>query len=437
MIRLRFCPLALALLLGACKQLTPAPETISPSLATQAATIYEQRGPLSRISYFSSSIWVLADDFTVPAGETWTFDQVDFFGPTPSPVAFTVSIYADNSDSVGEILHTFKRTSTVTDGKHQVSFDQVTLGAGTYWLGFSTDRNVIWSTSDDRTIGYNLMQTSNPERPLRPRLYLNFTLQNNGNTPDTTAPTLSFATPAESAVYVQHELVDVSYSCADEDGGSGLESCAGSQADRSPLATGTPGAYTFTVTAKDVAGNETTVTHAYRVEAAVPTADTFVIDAEGLPNREIYGVRVGQGISGSERSGRVVVRGTRVVRNRFRPGQHAKVLDLWGGKRLGVGHNRTNQLNPGGGRLRFVFPTFAGGLVTAKGIILYNVTQPGAVVALYRGKRLVKRLAVPQGDAGAPVKLDLDEPGISVVTVFARFPVAADDLVFEVAKVQP
>lgn len=250
---------------------------------------------------------------------------------------------------------------------------------------------------------------------------------------DTTPPTITLTTPTDGATYTVGDTVTASYNCADE-GGSGLESCAGPVADGSALDTSTPGSYSFTVEAKDNAGNTASVTHGYTVAAPPePVFDRYTVDAEGLSSRIVYGVRVGQGMSGPTRPGRVSVGGQRVIGGTFRDGQTVKALDLWGGKRLAVMVNdKAAALNPGGAQLQFtVNPFFTQGLATVKSITLYNVVKPGMTVNLYRGKTLIKKLLVPVGRAGGPVTLTVHEPGVSIVSVFARFPFAVDDLVFE------
>jgi Bacterial pre-peptidase C-terminal domain len=88
--------------------------------------------------------------------------------------------------------------------------------------------------------------------------------------PDTTAPTIDLRTPADGASFAAGEVVVVDYDCADE-GGSGLASCEGDLADGETLDTSTPGDYGFSVTARDAAGNETSIGHAYTVQ---PPPDT-------------------------------------------------------------------------------------------------------------------------------------------------------------------
>lgn len=91
---------------------------------------------------------------------------------------------------------------------------------------------------------------------------------------DEQAPTVELRTPAEGAQYELGADARAGYSCAD-DGGSGLASCTGDVRDGDPLDTSTPGAHAFTVVARDGAGHETTVTHAYSVspDQQAPTVD--------------------------------------------------------------------------------------------------------------------------------------------------------------------
>jgi DNA-binding beta-propeller fold protein YncE len=81
---------------------------------------------------------------------------------------------------------------------------------------------------------------------------------------DAQAPTIDLRTPPEGAVYTVDQPVAADYSCADE-GGSGLQSCAGDVPSGAPLDTATPGAHSFTVTASDGEGNTASITHTYTV----------------------------------------------------------------------------------------------------------------------------------------------------------------------------
>jgi YVTN family beta-propeller protein len=87
--------------------------------------------------------------------------------------------------------------------------------------------------------------------------------------PDEQAPTVDLRTPSQGAQYDVGADVHADYSCADE-GGSGLASCTGDAPNGDPLNTTTPGAYDFTVVARDGAGHETAVTHSYTVVEPPP-----------------------------------------------------------------------------------------------------------------------------------------------------------------------
>lgn len=82
---------------------------------------------------------------------------------------------------------------------------------------------------------------------------------------DTTAPTINLTTPTNGATYTLNEVVNASYTCADETGGSGLASCVGTVANGSPIDTSSVGAKSFTVDAADNEGNTRSVTHNYNV----------------------------------------------------------------------------------------------------------------------------------------------------------------------------
>lgn len=82
---------------------------------------------------------------------------------------------------------------------------------------------------------------------------------------DTTAPAIEVRSPLDGSVFLLGELVTADFSCADEAGGSGLASCAGSVADGAAIDTRMAGAKTFKVTAADAAGNTSTASSSYRV----------------------------------------------------------------------------------------------------------------------------------------------------------------------------
>jgi len=81
--------------------------------------------------------------------------------------------------------------------------------------------------------------------------------------PDTVQPQITITTPPQDATYTFGEAVAASYSCTDED--SGVASCEGSVPDGANIDTSSAGTKTFTVSAKDNAGNSISVSHTYTV----------------------------------------------------------------------------------------------------------------------------------------------------------------------------
>ncbi len=82
---------------------------------------------------------------------------------------------------------------------------------------------------------------------------------------DTTDPTVDLRTPAQGAVYARNQAVAADFSCADEVGGSGIDTCVGTAPDGSPVDTTSYGSHDFTVTATDNAANSAEDTHSYTV----------------------------------------------------------------------------------------------------------------------------------------------------------------------------
>ncbi|PTL59657.1 InlB B-repeat-containing protein [Paraconexibacter algicola] len=76
---------------------------------------------------------------------------------------------------------------------------------------------------------------------------------------------MTITRPADGATYAQGADIKASFSCADETGGTGIESCTGTVADGASIDTATRGTKTFTVTAVDEAGNSTERTVTYTV----------------------------------------------------------------------------------------------------------------------------------------------------------------------------
>ncbi|PLS75762.1 MAG: hypothetical protein CYG61_05510 [Actinobacteria bacterium] len=87
-----------------------------------------------------------------------------------------------------------------------------------------------------------------------------------GHMVDKKGPTITVASPTQTQ-YVLNQGVATSYACTD--GGSGIATCAGPGASGTNLATASPGARTFNVTATDSVGSSATTVIGYTVTYGV------------------------------------------------------------------------------------------------------------------------------------------------------------------------
>ena len=97
---------------------------------------------------------------------------------------------------------------------------------------------------------------------------------------DLTSPTVFIDTPADGAVYGQNASILALYSCSDELGGSGIDSCVGDVESGASIDTSVEGDFTFTVTATDLDSNEAVAVNSYSVDGTAPTV-TFTTPADG------------------------------------------------------------------------------------------------------------------------------------------------------------
>ncbi|MGH2995965.1 MAG: PxKF domain-containing protein, partial [Gaiellaceae bacterium] len=82
---------------------------------------------------------------------------------------------------------------------------------------------------------------------------------------DAGGPDILIESPPSRAVYTLNQSVTASYACSDP---AGVASCTGTAPNGGAVHTSTPGARTFTVTATDLGGNQTTESHTYFVRYA-------------------------------------------------------------------------------------------------------------------------------------------------------------------------
>jgi TolB protein len=97
---------------------------------------------------------------------------------------------------------------------------------------------------------------------------------------DTTAPTVTITNPVDGGRYIMGDIVRALYSCSDA-GGSGLVSCTGDVANNAWLDTSHYGWSTFTVTARDGAGNVTTKSVRFFLADLAPPGIDIVSPAVG------------------------------------------------------------------------------------------------------------------------------------------------------------
>ncbi len=192
-------------------------------------------------TYVPPAAFVGADSFTYRAGDGAETDQgevtvtvTDVIGPQAAP---TLSP-APNPDgwNQGDVTVTWNWTDSTTgiDPAHCTG-ETASSGEGEMTL-----------TSTCRDLAGNEATASQTVRV------------------DSSGPTATITTP-RAKNYWQGAAVTAHYSCADQV--SGIALCAGPVADGAAIDTSVPGDHTFTVTARDWAGNEQAATLAYTVVA--------------------------------------------------------------------------------------------------------------------------------------------------------------------------
>jgi hypothetical protein len=112
---------------------------------------------------------------------------------------------------------------------------------------------MVWDLDNTYTDRANTVTVSNPQTQIG--------LINQDNA----KPTVSIAAPLAGGQFLQNSAQAADFSCADE--GLGVESCVGTVADGANVDTSTIGYHTFTVTATDNAGNQTTQSVEYVVNS--------------------------------------------------------------------------------------------------------------------------------------------------------------------------
>jgi hypothetical protein len=145
---------------------------------------------------------------------------------------------------------------------------------------------MVWDLDNPYTDRANTVTVSNPQTQIG--------LINQDNA----KPTISIAAPLAGGQFLQDSAQPADFSCADE--GLGVESCVGTVADGANVNTSTIGYHTFTVTAIDNAGNETTQSVEYVVnstaselEAGATVPATLSLALGAAPNFGAFAAGVG------------------------------------------------------------------------------------------------------------------------------------------------
>ena len=122
----------------------------------------------------------------------------------------------------------------------------------------------VLDTSEPGTFTYTVSATS--KDGLTARASVRYTVAG--------APSAQVSSPAGGVSYTRGQLIDASYGCREGASGPGLASCTGTVPAGTAVDTTTPGAHTFTVTARSNDGQTTTTTVSYTV---VLPANQFAI----------------------------------------------------------------------------------------------------------------------------------------------------------------
>jgi len=236
---------------------TPTPGAIA--ISPDGDSAYVANRTAATISQFS-----IEGDGTLAPKSPATVDA----GSTPVAVTATAdSVYASNfaDDTISQYdvqsngTLAPKATPTVATGRNPWGLAVAPDGKSVYAAAFS-DRAVRQYDvgADGALVAKGMPAVASAFRPIAVAAV---------PARDATPPTVELRTPADGAQYDYGAVVAADYSCAAEDGGSGLTSCEGDVASGAPLDTKSAGPHTFTVTARDGAGNTAKVTHSYTVAA--------------------------------------------------------------------------------------------------------------------------------------------------------------------------
>jgi hypothetical protein len=227
------------------------------------------------------------------------------------------------------------------------------LPDGNILIGWASSTNAVASEVDEAgNLHWELVAEGTPK-------YFTYRASKT-DVPDRIPPRVSVAAPAEGAVIAQGASVQPGVECTDR-GGSSLRTCTAPAVD-----TSTPGTRVYTATARDGAGNQTTVQRSYVVTPAPTTVpapgpppalqpDAMIRKAGSRPFRgqDVYGVMSGQrakatsGRDGETTTAVVRIQNDGDVADRFTIRRHASASTFKVRLRLPDGARTSPLLAPG------------------------------------------------------------------------------------------
>jgi len=211
-----------------------------PDVPVTAGTVYQ-----IAVDGYAGATGAITVNVSFFDGTDTTPPQVTIYAPLEGDVfvhnAIVPAVYACEDEPLGSGV-----ASCLGDVAHGESVDTSTVGPHT----FSVTGTDVAGNSDTATVNYSVSGT------------------------DTTTPTVSLLTPANNGVYAVGAAITVDYTCTDEFLGTGIASCAGDLPAGAALDTSVAGAFTFSVTGTDNAGNFATVVASYTIVVS-PDNDNF------------------------------------------------------------------------------------------------------------------------------------------------------------------
>lgn len=165
-----------------------------------------------------------------------------------------------------------------------------------------------------------------------------------------------------------------------------------------------------------------------------PVADRYLMDFEKTPTNQLTDrIRFRAGVfheAGNNPKTRTVpVTAQRQLNGRIVSGNFARVVTLYGSKRLTIASPDNN--TPTGGRIRLTLANFDPNQgVTLTSLTLSNLTPPGAYLSFYYVDGSSSRQPLGATAAGGSLVVPLDVKNLRTVEIYAPNAYAVDDVRF-------